>query len=151
MQLSLRGAAEQAGTSKSTILRAIKAGKLSASRDLEKGYAIDPSEVARVFPPDRLVPRSAVRTAPDEGETEIRIQNATLAAENKALQAMLEAEKRRAEEIRVERDEWRQSAQRLLLAAPIVTPAPAPPAPTPPTLTTAPPRTPWWGWWRHAS
>lgn len=49
--LSLRDAAEQAGVSKSTIFRAIKAGRLSAPRTDDGGFAIDPAELFRVYPP----------------------------------------------------------------------------------------------------
>ena len=45
------GTASQAtGTAKSTILRAIKAGRLSATRDDSGQWCIDPAELARVFP-----------------------------------------------------------------------------------------------------
>ena len=45
------GTASQAtGTAKSTILRAIKAGRLSATRDDTGQWCIDPAELARVFP-----------------------------------------------------------------------------------------------------
>ena len=50
MTLTLRQAAGLTGKSKSTLTRAIKAGRLSASRDAEGTYAIDPAELARVFP-----------------------------------------------------------------------------------------------------
>ena len=48
---SLRQAAQEAGTSKSTILRAIQSGRLSATRTDEGGYSIDPAELFRVYPP----------------------------------------------------------------------------------------------------
>lgn len=48
--MSLREAAVLTGKSKSTLTRAIKAGRLSASRDAEGIYAIDPAELARVYP-----------------------------------------------------------------------------------------------------
>jgi hypothetical protein len=45
------GTASQAtGTAKSTILRAIKAGRISATRDELNQWQIDPAELARVFP-----------------------------------------------------------------------------------------------------
>lgn len=50
-QLSLREAAQQARTSKSTILRAIQKGCLSATRTDDGGYAIQPAELFRVYPP----------------------------------------------------------------------------------------------------
>ena len=50
MILTLRQAAELTGKSKSTLTRAIKSGRLSASRDGEGMYAIDPAELARAYP-----------------------------------------------------------------------------------------------------
>jgi hypothetical protein len=47
---SLAQAAKAAGKSKPTIARAIKAGKLSATRGEDGSYTIDPSELARVYP-----------------------------------------------------------------------------------------------------
>ena len=51
--LSLREAAEAAGTSKSTIWRAVKSGRMSAARGGDGGFAIDPAELFRAFPPGR--------------------------------------------------------------------------------------------------
>lgn len=50
MKLTLKQAAEQSGKSKSTIQRAIKKGKLSAEKNDDGTYAIDPSELSRVYP-----------------------------------------------------------------------------------------------------
>lgn len=50
MILTLRQAAELTGKSKSTLTRAIKSGRLSASRDGDGMYAIDPAELARAYP-----------------------------------------------------------------------------------------------------
>ena len=46
---TLGAAARATGKSKATISRAIKAGRLSAARDDVGGYAIDPSELHRVY------------------------------------------------------------------------------------------------------
>ena len=51
MAYSLLQAARAAGRTKSTIHRAIKTGRLSASRTQDGGYSIDPAELARVYPP----------------------------------------------------------------------------------------------------
>jgi hypothetical protein len=48
--LSLRDAAAAAGASKTSILRAIQSGRMSAPRKDGGGYAIDPAELFRVFP-----------------------------------------------------------------------------------------------------
>lgn len=71
MILTLRQAAEMTGKSKSTLTRAIKSGRLSASRDAEGMYAIDPAELARTYPfmetPD--VQSDAHHGAPRNSET----------------------------------------------------------------------------------
>lgn len=48
--LSLGQAAQHTGKSKSTISRAIKSGRVSAHRGEDGAYAIDTSELIRVFP-----------------------------------------------------------------------------------------------------
>src|SRR3954453_9834680 len=48
---SIRDAAREAGVSKTSILRAIQSGRMSAPRKDDGGYAIDPAELFRAFPP----------------------------------------------------------------------------------------------------
>jgi hypothetical protein len=68
MKISLAQAATMTGRSRSTILRTIRAGKLSAERDeAASAWAIDLSELGRVFPQvanghDRPGSDDAVRT-----------------------------------------------------------------------------------------
>ena len=50
MGYSLAEAARASGKSKMTIQRAIKSGKISASRNEDGSYDIDPSELHRMFP-----------------------------------------------------------------------------------------------------
>jgi hypothetical protein len=50
MGYSLGQAAKAVGRSKTTIHRAIKSGKLSASRSADGGWSIDPSELSRAYP-----------------------------------------------------------------------------------------------------
>ena len=50
MELSLSQAAKLTGKSKSTINRAVKSGRLSATKHEDGSYSIDPSELNRVFP-----------------------------------------------------------------------------------------------------
>ncbi len=126
---SLREAAQQAGTSKSTILRAIQAGRLSAARNDDGGYAIDPAELFRVYAPkpadvamNRNGDRSAGQDAPGHWPAEIveiRIRNARLESEGESLRTILDAEKRRADELRHDRDRWAAQAERLAIAAPV--------------------------------
>lgn len=48
--LSLAQAAKATGKAKATIARAIKAGRLSATRNEAGSHTIDPAELDRVFP-----------------------------------------------------------------------------------------------------
>lgn len=50
MSWSISRAAKETGLSKSTISRAIKAGKISASRQDDGAYLIEPAELFRVYP-----------------------------------------------------------------------------------------------------
>lgn len=124
-KFSLREAAEQAGTSKSTIFRAIKAGKLSADRTEDGGFAIDPAELFRVYPPKRQA--VAPEHAEDHGAGqdamasgtvkplhELDARFAALDAEVKGLRELLAEVRNSRDEIRQDRDEWRGRAERLL-------------------------------------
>jgi excisionase family DNA binding protein len=128
--LSLREAAQLAKTSKSTILRAIQSGRLSAARTDDGGYSIDPAELCRVYPPRPEPEPAADQAAPgaqaDAAATELRIRNAQLEAGFNALKAILEAEKKHLEEIREDRDRWAAQAERLALPAPDTPRAPTP-------------------------
>jgi excisionase family DNA binding protein len=125
--LSLREAAQQAKTSKSTILRAIQSGRLSATRTDDGGYSIDPAELCRVYPPradapdqsaDQSAGQGATGALAEAAATELRIRNAQLEAGFNALKAILEAEKKHLEEVREDRDRWAAQAERLALPAP---------------------------------
>jgi hypothetical protein len=50
MKYSLSEAAKATGKNKTTIQRAIKSGKISASKGDSGAYEIDPSELHRIFP-----------------------------------------------------------------------------------------------------
>ncbi len=117
--LSLRDAAEQAGTSKSTIWRAIKAGRLSAPRTDDGGFAIDPAELFRVFQPKRLEQRPAGHdaTAPVTPATadEMALRLAAIEAEVKGLRELLAEVRASRDELRQDRDDWRGRAERLLV------------------------------------
>ena len=98
MSFDLSSAAAATGVNRSTILRAIKAGRISTQRDETNGWQIDPAELHRVFPP---LPSGAT-TATQLGAT-----TDALVAELRAVIA----------DLRRDRDAWREAfenAQRLL-------------------------------------
>ncbi|MBV9218439.1 MAG: hypothetical protein JOY94_03410 [Methylobacteriaceae bacterium] len=115
--LSLREAAQEAGTSKSTILRAIQSGRLSAPRNHDGGYDIDPAELFRVYPPKPKTEHSAGGAAGQDGAA-----NGAAAAELATKLAALEVEIRGLKdllaEVKQSRDEWRDQASRLTNAIP---------------------------------
>jgi hypothetical protein len=51
MPYSLKDAADATGKSKPTILRAIQSGKVSAEKDANGEWQIEPAELHRVYPP----------------------------------------------------------------------------------------------------
>jgi hypothetical protein len=131
-KFSLREAAEQAGKSKSTIFRAIKSGRLSAAKTDDGGFAIDASELFRVYPPvkgavapQRCVERSVGQdaTAAERNATahEAAIRMAELEVELRLLRDLLDEVKssrddmrQERDQLRAERDDWRGRAERLL-------------------------------------
>lgn len=104
-ELSLSQAAKVTGKSKSTINRAIKTGKISATRHDDGSYSIDASELARVFsvePQDGAKERGA---EPSEPRLLERIE---------ALESMLAREREISADLKEDRDRWRQQATALL-------------------------------------
>lgn len=121
MIFSLRTAAQHTGTSKSTILRAIKSGRLSATRLEDGSYEIDPAELERVYPTQQAQ-RSDTRImdhhAPgDPAKRNTDATAALLEVELAGLREILRRADAQADELRQDRDKWRnqaESTQRLL-------------------------------------
>jgi hypothetical protein len=128
MLLSLQEAADLAHVNKSTLFRAVRAGKVSASRDEHGQWRLDPAELSRVYPvaagngeQQHAIPRKRDRT--DE-----------LVA---LLQGQLALVERELDRVRTDAETWRNAfeterAQRLALAPP----------------PSAEPARPWWRRWR---
>lgn len=121
MIFSLRTAAQHTRTSKSTILRAIKSGRLSATRLEDGSYEIDPSELGRVYPTQRPQ-RHDARIADQDALANSPKRNADTTAailetEIAGLREILRRADAQTEELRQDRDKWRglaESTQRLL-------------------------------------
>lgn len=111
-ELSLTQAAKITGKSKSTINRAIKSGKISATRHNDGSYSIDASELSRVFSLGTPSGSEWVNVTP---HMEL-VRTATLEAENAALRAALDREREVLDEVRADRDAWKQQATALLAA-----------------------------------
>jgi hypothetical protein len=98
------GTASQAtGCAKSTILRAIRAGRISASRDDTGQWAIDPAELFRVFPALAL---------PATGEKPQMERDATADVLVAELRAVIADLRRGQDDLRQERDKWQVAHER---------------------------------------
>jgi hypothetical protein len=117
MSYSLQQAADAAGVNKSTILRAIQAGKVSAARSEHGQWIIQPAELHRVYPP------ASAGNGKDNGAGNITQQPELAEANARAALAEREAALLRAslDDLRRDRDAWREQAQRLALPAPAPT------------------------------
>lgn len=92
MKHTLGSAAKATGKAKSTILRAIKSGVLSASRTAPGPYQIDPSELHRVFPSVSAKPDTSNDTQPNvEQDASLRFQMETLIAERERERSQMQA------------------------------------------------------------
>jgi hypothetical protein len=109
MSLTLAAAAAAAGVNKTTLLRAIKAGKVSGKRDEHGQWHIDASELHRVYPP-----------APHRSNTEAPHYHASAAfeAEIAGLRQVAELLRGQLEATRQDRDRWAEAATAALRALP---------------------------------
>jgi len=113
MVYTLGEASKATGRSKSTISKAIKSGRISANKGETGAFAIDPSELHRVYP------------ATVESEQNRTLQTPKVNSRDdgliRELQARLEATQERLtdketviSDLREDRDRWRQQATALL-------------------------------------
>lgn len=115
MRYTLGTASKATGKSKTTIQRAISKGLISGEKVRGGEYSIDPSELHRVFPP--LSPDTVSRD-PKVDDTRPRYGTPELRAKIEALESMLDREREALNEVRADRDAWKQQATALLLTAP---------------------------------
>jgi hypothetical protein len=138
MAIGLSEAAAATGVNRSTIYRAWKAGRVSATRTETGQIEIEPAELFRVFPP--IAEQQGAQETPHphvqaDATGDNALRDSALGKEVQLLREMLDAmrEDRDAwrEQARKEGDERRELAQRLALAAPIVSPGPVAPPEAP--------------------
>ncbi len=114
MKHTLGTAAKACGVGRSTILRAIKSGRMSGEKDEKGNYAIDPAELHRVFPPvveKQTEEQSMERDATPKGTDE----TALLRQENDFLKQQLEREREFSKELSRRLDD--EAAERRKLTA----------------------------------
>lgn len=114
MLLTLGKAALEVGKSKPTILKALKTGRLSGVKTGSE-WQIERSELFRVYPPIAKVNDNTLHQVnPPENPIEIAV-----------LQAKLDAAHQQIEDLKEDREHWRQQANRLLNAPPAPAPMPS--------------------------
>lgn len=118
--LTMGEASKLAGISKATLSRAIKNGRVSATRNDKGGFDIDPAELFRAYPRNAATvaangsmkqDTTPTATAPATDETP------ALKAEIEGLKAQLAMMREYADDIKAQRDGWQkqaENAQRLL-------------------------------------
>jgi hypothetical protein len=144
---TLGTAATACGVNKSTVLRAIKAGKVSATRNEHGEWQIDPAEMHRVYPPvaaTDAAQQSEQRHAPAQQ----RDRTDELVSE---LRARLEDMRTERDRARTDAETWRTAFERELAQRAL--PAPGNDAQSPETTPATPPEQPsrlrrTWRWLR---
>lgn len=115
MRYTLGQAAKATGKGKTTIQRAIKKGTISAEKSESGEYRIEPSELHRTFPPKKS---ETVSGNTFWNDTRPQGNTAELAARIKGLEDLLAREREALEEVRADRDAWKQQATALLSRPP---------------------------------
>jgi hypothetical protein len=112
MYRSLAQAAAATRVSRSTILRAIKSHRISASKTDTGDWQIDPAELHRVFPPaavsvEHTTDGDMTRHATAVAQHETALHEAQITA----LRELAEVLRRQLDDVRTDRDAWREQAQ----------------------------------------
>jgi hypothetical protein len=113
MSYTLGTAATATGLNKSTILRSIKAGRISATKNELGEWHIEPAELHRIYPP--------VASAPDRGDApqhDAAVRLAELSAQIAGLREVAELLRAQRDDALAQRDKWEQQASRLALPKP---------------------------------
>jgi chromosome segregation ATPase len=103
---TLGQAAKATGKQKSTILEAVRKGRISAAKDDLGRYQIDPAELHRVYSP--IVQTEREETPPTLYKTEL------LEEKIKYLEREMARLERQEADLREDRDHWRRQATSLL-------------------------------------
>jgi|TARA_R110000796_G_scaffold136264_1_gene252317 hypothetical protein len=121
--LTLSQAAKASGKSKSTLSRAIKMGRLSATRLDDGNFSIDPAELFRAYPATPRNPydehpiEQSATPVPAELQSRISMLELLLEKERETVAREREISAREREisaDLKEDRDRWRQQAASLL-------------------------------------
>lgn len=105
--LTLGQAADECGRHKSTILDAIRSGRLSASRDEKNQWQIDTAELFRVYPAKTNSTQTEHHTTPTQLAQILEKEQQERERERTQLMAQID-------DLKTDRDHWRRQATMLL-------------------------------------
>lgn len=143
---TLTEAAAAVGKNRTSILRAIKSGKLSAMRDPVSGdWRIEPAELFRLYPPVAHAMAEPANTPSRHANLEVEICD--LRTKLASTETRLADAHDQILDLRQQRD--REAEERRRLTAVLADLRSAPPAPTVPAAPPAPSRRSWWSWRRR--
>lgn len=108
MSLSPAEAAKHVGLTKQSVIKAIRSGRLSAVKDASGGWSIEPVELFRVWP---AVNQDRGKVTP-QVDTGLPPENNEVVA---VLKGQIELLRSQLDDVRVDRNHWRQIAERSLL------------------------------------
>ena len=122
MQYSANQAAEATGKNVATITRAIKSGKLSATKDTSGAWQIDGAELSRVYPlraqslqtPTMQKDANTPQRDNFTNTNALREELAALRERDKLKDTLLENYVAQMADLKEDRDKWRQQATNLL-------------------------------------
>ena len=119
MSYTLGEAAIACGKSKSTLSKAIKSGKISAFKNDNGAFEIEPSELFRLYPPTPPpIEQSTIETVgveqkeTSENTNNIEMLEAKLQMANERIDEL----KLDKEKLEIDKEQWRQQATNLLAA-----------------------------------
>jgi hypothetical protein len=113
MAYTLGEAAKAVGKSKATLSKAVKSGRISAVKNEDGSFSIEPVELHRVYPP---TPLETVKSEHQETPKQTEENSYELIE----LRVKLQAAQERIADLEEDREHWRQQANRLL-SAPVTT------------------------------
>jgi hypothetical protein len=128
MTYTLGEAARATGKSKAAISQAIASNKISATKDANGRYQIDPAELHRLYPMQKTIPNESSHLLTQDQTVEIE-----------RLKATVEGLERLCQQIEGERDSLREQNVRLTALLP---------PPAPPVIT---PKARWWHFGKRES
>jgi hypothetical protein len=156
MGYSLAEAATAAGNSKMTLQRAIKSGKLSASRRDDDSYDIDPSELHRVFPPISAAEPDTANKGQDDIPNDMAVLRLELKVRDEKITAIITEREREREQLTEQIDDLRrrldtEAEERRRLTALLTDQRAQPLQQEPPPSPPPPPRRGLRGWLHRAT